>query len=96
LSTTVTTGADGIAIGFATPVPGSEIQPPTVCVTVYGPPVETVIEAVVSVVDHVRFDPVVVKVDVPQLSTTVTTGVDGVAVGFATPVPGSEIHPPTV
>ena len=45
------------------------------------------IEDVVSVVDQVRFVPVAVKVDVPQLSTTVTTGVDGIAVGFATPVP---------
>jgi hypothetical protein len=96
LSTTVTTGVEGKANGFATPVPGSDVQPPAVEVTVYGPPVETVIEAVVSVVDQVRFVPVAVNVDVPQLSTTVITGVAGIANGFATPVPGSEIHPPTV
>jgi len=38
-----------------------------------------VIAEVVSVVDHTKFVPVVVNVDVPQLSTTVTTGAEGKA-----------------
>ena len=34
LSTTVTTGAGGIAFGAATPLPGRLLQPFNVCVTV--------------------------------------------------------------
>ena len=34
LLVTVTTGADGIAIGAETPEPGALVHPPTVCVTV--------------------------------------------------------------
>ena len=41
------------------------------------PAVNTVIEEVISVVDHVRFVPDAVKVDVPQPSKTVITGVEG-------------------
>ena len=44
LSTTVTTGADGIAFGVATPLPEGLVQPFTVCVTEYVPAVVTVIE----------------------------------------------------
>jgi hypothetical protein len=34
LSTTVTTGADGMSFGVATPLPEGPVQPFTVCVTV--------------------------------------------------------------
>ena len=77
-STTVTIGVDGIAVGAATPDPGKLVQPATVCVTVNVPPVDTVIDGVVSVVDQTKFVPEVVNVDVPQPSTTVTTGVAGI------------------
>jgi hypothetical protein len=87
LFVTVTTGADGIAIGAATPDPLGEVQPPTVCVTVYVPAVVTLIDAVVAPVDHNKFVPVADKVDEPQLFVTVTTGADGIAIGAATPEP---------
>ena len=41
----------------------------------------TFIEGVVSVVDQTKFVPVAVNVELPQSSTTVTTGADGIAVG---------------
>ena len=53
-------------------------------------------DAVVSPVDHNKLVPVAVKVDDPQLSTTVITGADGVASGFAVPDPAELVHPPTV
>ena len=36
------------------------------------------------------------NVDDPQLSTTVTVGAEGIAVGFAVPDPAILVHPPTV
>jgi hypothetical protein len=61
--------------------------------------VVTVIDGVVSPVLHnnvpVKFD--AVSVDVPsQLFVTVTVGGAGGLPGFATPLPGLEIHTPTV
>ena len=82
--------------GLATPEPGKLVHPPTVCVTVYIPAVGTVIVAVVSVVDHNKFVPVVDRTDPPQPSTTVTTGANGIANGFAIPVPDKLVQPPTV
>jgi hypothetical protein len=38
----------------------------------------------------------VLNTDVPQLFTTVTTGVDGIAVGDAVPDPAKLVHPFTV
>ena len=76
-SVTVTVGADGTAVGLATADPLADVHPPTVWVTVYVPPVVTVIDAVVSPVDHNKFDPVAVNVDDPHPSVTVTTGADG-------------------
>jgi hypothetical protein len=60
------------------------------------PAVPTVIVDVVSAVDHNKLVPVAVKSDAPQLSTTVTEGAEGIAIGLATPVPGAEVHPATV
>jgi len=52
LSTTDTTGADGIAFGVATPLPEGLVQPFTVCVTEYVPAVVTVMDEVVAPVLH--------------------------------------------
>ena len=52
LFTTVTTGADGIACGAATPLPEGLVHPFTVCVTVYVPAVVTVIDEVVAPLLH--------------------------------------------
>ena len=56
----------------------------------------TVIDDVVSPVDHIKLDPVAANTELPQLSDTVTTGALGTAVGFAFPVPGKLVQPPTV
>ena len=57
----------------------------------------TVIEELVSPVLHNR-DPVAVvdNVELPQLFTTVTTGVDGIATGAAMPEPNVLAQVPTV
>ena len=52
LFTTVTTGADGIAFGAATPLPEGLVHPFTVCVTEYVPAVGTVIDEVVAPLLH--------------------------------------------
>jgi hypothetical protein len=95
LSTTVTTGVDGVVFGAATPEPAALVQPLTVVVTVYVPADETVIDDVVALLLHNKVPVAVVdKVDVPlQLSTTVTTGVDGVVFGDATPEPAALVQP---
>ena len=98
LSTTVTTGVAGVVLGAAVPLPGKLVQPFTVVVTVYVPAADTVMLEVVSVVLHKRPPPAVVEsVEVPsQLSTTVTTGVAGVVLGAAVPLPGKLVQPFTV
>jgi hypothetical protein len=53
----------------------------------------TVIDDVVSPVDHSRFDPVAVNVDDPQLSTTVTVGAAGAPGSFSVGVSVFETHP---
>ena len=95
--TTITTGADGIAFGKATPEPDALVHPFTVWVTVYVPALLTVIEEPVAPVLHNK-DPtaLVDKVDTPQLSVTVTIGADGIALGDATPEPAALVHPFTV
>jgi putative N-acetylmannosamine-6-phosphate epimerase len=97
LSTTVTTGVAGVVFGAATPEPAALVQPFTDCVTLYVPAEETVIENVVWLSLHNSVPVAVVdKVDVPlQLSTTVTTGLDGVVFGAATPEPDALIQPST-
>jgi hypothetical protein len=59
--------------------------------------VVTVIDDVVAPVLH-KSEPVAVveSVELPQLFTTVTTGVDGVVLGAAVPVPGKLVQPFTV
>ena len=57
LSTTDTTGADGIAFGAAAPLPEGLLHPFTICVTEYVPAVVTVIDEVVAPLLH-NNDPV--------------------------------------
>ena len=57
----------------------------------------TVIEEVVPPVLHSKVPEAVIdNTELPQLFTTVTTGVDGIAIGAAVPEPFALIHPPTV
>ena len=99
LSTTVTTGADGIVFGATTPLPEGLVQPFSVCVTEYVPAVATVIDEVVAPLLHNK-GPVnepAVNVELPQLSTTDTVGADIFKFnGAATPLPGRLVHPFTV
>ena len=99
LSTTDTTGEDGIACGAATPLPEGLVQPFNVCVTEYVPAVVTVIDEVVAPLLHNK-EPVwefAVSVEVPQLSTTDTTGADIFEFnGAATPLPDELVPPFTV
>ena len=96
LLTTVTTGVAGVATGAATPEPAAVIQPFNVLVTVYVPGAVTVMEAVVAPLLHKIVPPAGIdKVELPQLLTTVTTGV-GVETGAATPDPAALVHPLTV
>ena len=62
----------------------------------YVPSDVTLIEGVVSVVDQTKFVPDAVNVDKPQLSTTVTIGALGIAIGEAISDPFALTQPPTV
>ena len=72
------------------------MHPPIVCVTVYDPADDTVIDGVEPPVDHSKFEPDVVKTELPQLFTTVTIGVVGTVKGVAVIEPETLLHPPTV
>lgn len=97
LFTTVTTGVAGTEAGAAVPDPSGLVQPLIVCVTVYVPGVVTVIEVVISPVLHNIEPPAGIdKVELPQLSVTVTTGASGVATGAATPDPAALVQPSAV
>jgi hypothetical protein len=98
LFTTVTPGADGISLGAATPLPGRLIHPFTVCVTVYVPAVVTVIDEPAAPVLHNKepLYPDVDNIELPQLFTTVTLSVDGIAFGAATPLREGLVQPFTV
>ena len=66
--------------GVAIPEPAKLVQPLTFLVTEYVPDVFTVIEAVFAPLLHNIVPPVGIdKVELPQLFTTVTTGVAGIA-----------------
>ena len=95
LFTTVTTGAAGVVLGAATPLPATLLQPLTVDVTVYVPAAVTVILAVVAPLLHNRLPAALVEsIDVPlQLFITVTTGVAGVVFGAAMPLPELLVQP---
>jgi hypothetical protein len=98
LLTTVIVGAEGIALGAATPLAGVLVHPLIVCVTVYVPAVVTVMDDVVAPLLHNK-DPVndpAVNMELPQLFVTVTVGVVAEELnGAATPLPGKLVHPVT-
>jgi hypothetical protein len=99
LSTTATDGADGVAFGAAVPLPAGLVNTFTVCVTVYVPPVVTVIDAVVAPVFHNNepVNPDAVNSELPQLLTTLTVGVaTSEFAGAAVPLPAALVHPFTV
>ncbi len=91
LSTSVTKGAEGVLLGDAVFVPDMLVQPFTVVVTLYVPAAVIVTEEVVAEMLQSNAPVAVVdKVEVLlQLSTSVTTGVDGVVPMTATPVPAA-------
>ena len=93
---TITVGARGIVLGDAIPLPAALVQPPAVWVTVYVPPVITVIDEPVSRVLHNKFEPDVLSTEFPQLSVTVTAGAEGINFGAATAVAGKLVEPFTV
>ena len=97
LFTTVTTGVGVIAFGAAIPAPAALVHPLTFCVTVYVPGEVTVIEAVFAPLLHNMVPPAGIdRVELPQLFTTVTTGVAVIAFGAATPEPAALEQPFTV
>ena len=97
LFTTVTEGAVGMAFGAAVAEPGALAHPLIVLFTVKVPAVVTVIEGVVAPLLHNIVPPAGIdKTELPQLFTTVTTGVCGIAFGAAIPWPSGLVHPPTV
>ncbi len=98
LSATFTTGVAGAEPGAAMPEPAALVQPFRVWVTVYVPPLFTVIVPVIEPVLHRRLPAAVVdKVDVPlQLFTTVTNGAAGIAPGAAMPDACALVQLPTV
>jgi hypothetical protein len=74
-----------VPVGAAVPLPNALVQPLTVWETVYVPAVDTVMDEVVAPLLHnnepVKLD--AVNTELPQLSTTVTVGADGIAFGDA-------------
>ena len=97
LSETVTTGVDGTDLGVAVPLPGGLVHPFIVLVTVYTPAVLTVIDEVVAPLLHNKTPVAVVeRVELPQESITVTTGIGGIGIGADVPLPGILVHPLTV
>ena len=64
----------------------------------YVPAVFTVIELVVALLLHNKVPeyPEAVKTELPQLSTTLTTGASGIIFGVAITLPAGLTQPPTV
>ena len=89
------TGVEGIAFGAALPVPATLTHPLTpVWVTWYVPAAVTVMEVVVSDVLQSKVPVAVVdKVELAQLSKSVTTGAAGTINGVAALIPGALGHP---
>ena len=99
LFTTAIDGAVGIAFGAAVSLPAGLVHPFTFWVTVYIPPVVTVIDGVVAPLFH-NNDPVTsaaVNTALPQLLTTLTAGAATEEfAGAAVPLPEVLVHPFTV
>ena len=89
----------GVGLGAVVPIPGVLVHPLRVCVTVYCPPVVTVMEGVVAPLlqSSVPVNPDAVNSLLPQLLVTFTTGAGTtVLLGSAVPVPGVLVQPLTV
>ena len=86
-------------IGAVVALAGALVHPPNVCVTLYVPAEVIEIVGVVSPVLHNKA-PVkapAVKLELPQLSTTVMVGeVTDEIIGATFPLPGELIHPFTI
>lgn len=97
LFTTFTTGVAGIAFGEAIPEACALVHPFRVLVTVYVP-VEVIVRvAVVAPVLQSMVPPVGIdRRELPQLFTTVITGVAGLVFGAAIPEPAALVQPFTV
>ena len=96
--TVVILGAEGITFGTAVALPAVLVHPFSVCVTLYVPGVNTVIDVVIAPVFH-NNDPVklpAVNTELPQLFATVTAGGDGIIFGADVLLAGELVHPPTV
>jgi mannose/fructose/N-acetylgalactosamine-specific phosphotransferase system component IID len=92
--TTVTTGAAGVVLGAAVPLPGALVQPLTVVVTVYVPALLTVMLGVDAPVLHCSVPAAVVdKTDDSQLLTTFTAGASGIGLALMVALVASDIHP---
>ena len=88
--------ADGKGLGDTIPLAPGLLHPlPDIWVTVYVPPVPTVIDAVVILLLHnkvpVKFP--AVKVELPQLFTNETVGVTGIVFGVAVALVVALVHP---
>jgi ABC-type phosphate/phosphonate transport system permease subunit len=76
------------------PLPAALVQPFEDTVTVYAPPLVTVIDGVVAPLLHNKLPVALVESTLlPQLFTTVTIGVAGVLVGAAVPLPAALVQP---
>jgi hypothetical protein len=85
----------GTWFGAATPEPAALVHPPVVLFTVYVPPVDTVIDAVVAPLLHKIVPPEDIdKVEVPQPFTTVTVGAAGVAGVVSVTTVADDVHVP--
>ena len=89
-----TEGDAGKLTGDENPTPESLVHPFTVCVTEKLFVVVTVMDDVVAPVFHNNAPVAVVdKVELPQVSTPVTVGADGIVFGAAVAVPAALVHP---
>jgi hypothetical protein len=88
LFTTVTTGVNGTPVGAAVAEPAKLVHPFTVEVTLYVPAGTVMVEDVALLFHNKVPGAFVLRSDVLQLFTTVTTGVDGIVTGTAVAKPG--------
>lgn len=99
LFVTCTVGTEGMVLGDAMAVAGAPVHPFAFCVTVYVPPVVTVISALVNPLlqSSEPFVEAAVSVELPQLLMTVTIGAGKVLLtGIACAVAAALEHPFTV
>jgi hypothetical protein len=89
-------GAAGVGFGTAKPLPGPLVQPLMVWVTVYIPPIVTLMDGLVAPLLHNKepVNPEAVKTELLQLSITMTEGATTEEFkGAAIPLPDELVHP---